>query len=392
MEIELNEELDTLAKSKTNYNPDSEPETAASLFATADTRVYAMKKLNLTKGVKKACMLAIQELEFQLNCWHSMPDTSPSLASDAWDAQKSRKLSEAEYEQAREYLERTLPEKKSEIGSVLEALRDETKASLYLKIDREETFTIDARAVLDAKTRGTLEEEFGYFIPRPLPDVTYKRSKGTELPEDVSDEEEHKRRIVDDALQALESIRKDAWRFPGSIIHPKSTLELDARTVRDAEIDKKIRELYLDSKPSLDVTSTTSKSTGLQKYVAVEDFEQAVDNLEKTISDAQHTLEELRADSNLSSTSTIDEKQVVNTEAPTAEALEGKDLTLGDPKPSGVYSGCLSDSRACDDSDERTPVLVVNEGRDPLNDPIIFANRDRALVADEKTRKPLGTL
>lgn len=167
---------------------------------------------------------------------------------------------------------------------------------------------------------------------------------------------------------------------------------MDARTVRDAEIDKKIRELYLDSKPSLDVTSTTSKSTGLQKYVAVEDFEQAVDNLEKTISDAQHTLEELRADSNLSSTSTIDEKQVVNTEAPTAEALEGKDLTLGDPKPSGVYSGCLSDSRACDDSDERTPVLVVNEGRDPLNDPIIFANRDRALVADEKTRKPLGTL
>lgn len=161
-------------------------------------------------------MLAIQELEFQLNCWHSMPDTSPSLASDAWDAQKSRKLSEAEYEQAREYLERTLPEKKSEIGSVLEALRDETKASLYLKIDREETFTIDARAVLDAKTRGTLEEEFGYFIPRPLPDVTYKRSKGTELPEDVSDEEEHKRRIVDDALQALESIRKDAWRFPGA--------------------------------------------------------------------------------------------------------------------------------------------------------------------------------
>lgn len=185
--------------------------------------------------------------------------------------------------------------------------------------------------------------------------MTYKRSKGMELPEDVSDEEEHKRRIVDDALQALESIRKDAWRFPGSIIHPKSTLELDARTVRDAEIDKKIRELYLDSKPSLDVTSTTSKSTGLQKYVAVEDFEQAVDNLEKTISDAQHTLEELRADSNLSSTSTIDEKQVVNTEAPTAEVLEAKDLTLGDPKPrkpSGVYSGCLSDSRACDDSDE----------------------------------------
>lgn len=192
-------------------------------------------------------------------------------------------------------------------------------------------------------------------------------------------------------------MRKDAWRFTGSIIHPKSTLEMDARTVRDAEIDKKIRELYLDSKPSLDVTSTASKSTGLQKYVAVEDFEQAVDNLEKTISDAQHTLEELRADSNLSSTSTIDEKQVANTEAPTAEVLEAKDKTLGeaDPKPrkpSGVCGGCLSDSRACDDSDERTPVLVVNEGRDPLNDPIIFANRDRALVADEKTRNPLGTL
>ena len=102
---------------------------------------------------------------------------------------------------------------------MLGALGDETKASLYPKIDREETFAVDACALLDAKARDTLKEEFGYFIPRPLPHLICTRSKGMELPGYVSDEEEHKRRTIDDATQSLESMRKDAWRFPGSIIH-----------------------------------------------------------------------------------------------------------------------------------------------------------------------------
>ena len=358
-----------------------------------------MKKLNLTKGVKKACMLAIQELESQLDRWHGMPDTNPSLASGAWDAQNPRKLSEVEYEQAREYLERTLPEK-SEIWRILKALGDETKASLYPKIDREESFPVDARAVLDAKARGTLEEEFGYFIPRPLPHVTCTRSKGMELPGDVSDEEEHKRRTTDDATQALESMRKDAWRFSGSITHSKSTLEMDAHAVRDAEIERKIRKLYFGGKSSSNVASTESKGTVTPECVVEEDFGEAVENPEKTISDAQHTLEELRADPNLPSTSTASEKEPLNAKAHAAGDVNTKENTSGEAScksrvPGLVCSGCLSDDRtcddcACDDSDELTPVLVVNEDRDPLNDPIIFPNRDRVLVVDEKTGKPLG--
>ncbi|KAL2042615.1 hypothetical protein N7G274_004374 [Stereocaulon virgatum] len=63
LEMALDEESDALMRSKTFHGPDSGTETADSLFAATSARVSTMERLDIANGVKKACMLAINELD-----------------------------------------------------------------------------------------------------------------------------------------------------------------------------------------------------------------------------------------------------------------------------------------------------------------------------------------
>ena len=276
-----------------------------------------------------------------------------------------------------------MPEKKAEIRRLLEALRDDNKAKLYPKINREDKLKVDARAVLDAKARGTLEEEFGYFIPRPLPTVTCSTSQDGISLERPHDETDEMTRAIEEAKQAFESIKKEPWNpYPGGVVPAYSLAEYLPRALWDADFKSRMHGLYSGASISEHDASTSRDADigriihGPSYYAQGPGPSTAFTNFEDVYM-PECAVAEAPA---LLSTSTAAGKRPVNFEPSTTGNVQvgGRyrlNALLNLEEQSRVYSGCRRGSRPCEDcacedcgyGDGSSLDTVVNEGGELLD-------------------------